>query len=347
MLTKRGLIAMASSLLAMFAPSVSAQDPNLPAAPVVFLEKANFSIASPTGKNLYFEGLPAVHYFLHNGLGDPVWQKNGGWTWAMPVSGLFMVRMTATTSEPVRTPSYRIRPLAVQMVHLTRPANDKLAFGLFGGMLAAAHYSNGQAGCTYQGFLRDSVSGQCKVTNFTLASERVANTIDGDFSTSYFSAGVNYRRGRLVASDDPVKWQWTVGGELQIHPYDMQPGGINRSLARTFGHHEWTVNAEVERRPDFDKLPGIFRPLLLFQPGSLRLAGSFTQRFGGGVDSPLNAGQLELSYVIDSASHVGWFVRRHQGFDYYNIRFQDARGFWAFGLIWDVARMDKLNTDTR
>ena len=71
------------SCAALLLPGVaSAQDQMLPRAPAVFLERAYFSLGTPTGKSLAFEGQPTVHFFFANGLGNAVWQKNGGFTWA-------------------------------------------------------------------------------------------------------------------------------------------------------------------------------------------------------------------------------------------------------------------------
>jgi len=322
------------------APAVRAQD--IPRTPIVFLEKAHFSLATPTGKNLLFEGQPTVHYFFLNRLSNQIWQREGGWRWTIPVSVLFQVRMSDTTSMPVRTPSYRIRPLYAQRIRLRRNPSDRLAFSLFGIGFGAAHYSNGQGGCTYLGFERTS-SGDCIVTDAPLAAQSKANTIDGDFSTSYVSLAFNWRAGRLLGSDDPVKWQYTVGAEAQVHPLNMKPGGINAEQALEWGRHQWSVTGEFERRITLAK---VLRPIraVAGDTGVLRFSALHEQRFGGGVASPLNRTQLEASYVADRIENFGLFVRWHSGFDYYNIQFQDRRGFFAVGVLWDLARLDRLNT---
>lgn len=339
MRTDRLWCAAAAALILAAAPT-PAQD--LPRTPIVFLEKAHFSLGTPTGKNLLFEGQPTVHYFFRNRLSDQVWQRDGGWQWTVPVSALFQVRMSDTTSMPVRTPSYRIRPLYVQLIRLRRAPGDRLAFSLLGFAAGAAHYSNGQAGCTYLGFERTS-GGDCAVTDPALAAQTRANTVDGDFSTSYVSLSANWRKGRLIGSDEPVKWQYTVGAEFQAHPLDMKPGGINAEQAREWGQHQWSLTGEYERRITLWKW---LRPIraIVGDTGVLRFAGLHEQRFGGDVSSPLNRTQLETSFVADRLESFGFFVRWHSGYDYYNIRFQETRKFIAAGVLWDLWRLDRLNT---
>jgi len=68
---RAGLLACAAAITlgaaGPFSP-VSAQI--APRTPAIFLEKAYFSFKSPTGKGLFFEGQPTVHYFLWNRLSD-------------------------------------------------------------------------------------------------------------------------------------------------------------------------------------------------------------------------------------------------------------------------------------
>ncbi|HYN82227.1 MAG TPA: hypothetical protein VES88_12045 [Gemmatimonadaceae bacterium] len=302
--------------------------------PIVFLEKAYFSLGTPTGKKLLFEGQPSAHFFFRNGLSNPVWQKRGGWQYAVPLSALFLVRMKDTVSAPVLTPSYRIRPLYLQLFHLSRSRNKPADFRLFGIGLGATHYSNGQRGCTYLGFFRTAGKEECEVSDPVLAGQSKANLEDGDFSTTYFSLAVNVRWGRLQAPHSPLARQLTIGGEFQAHPFNVRPGGINAAQAREWGQHQWSLSAEWEYRIQARRWPGV-----------TRLAGDFTQRFGGQVDSPLNATTLEASYVLDRVEHLGIFVRQHFGFDYYNIHFQERKPFFAIGVLWDPGRLDVLESD--
>ena len=68
-------------------------------------------------------------------------------------------------------------------------------------------------------------------------------------------------------------------------------------------------------------------------------------RHGGGLPDGLRRGQVEASYILKRAESLGLFLRYHAGFDYYNIRFQDKGSFWTFGFMWDVGRLDRLNSE--
>lgn len=331
----RRAAALAAAWVALAAPLAAQPQARTP---VVFLEKAYFSIGTPTRKNLLFEGQPTVHYFIRNRLADETWQRDGGIQWTLPVSAVFLVRMSDTTSEPVRTPSYRIRPLYTQVLWLWRPEN-RLEYRLLGASGGFTHYSNGQAGCTYQGFARDA-SDECIVTDAALAARRLTNTRDGDFSTSYLSAALHWRQGWLEKSDHPMRWQYSAQAEGQLHPYHIRPGGMNRAQARTYGQNQWSASAEAERRH------GVVGWLhWLAGPTAVsRVAGTYERRFGGPADVRLSRQQLELSVVGDSIESLGLFARLHRGFDYYNIQYQDTRPFFAVGVMWDVGRLDKLNT---
>jgi hypothetical protein len=336
--TSLSMVAGFSDLSAQSAPVIlpdgyEKQPPNL------FLERAYFSFASPTSKNLLFEGKPAVHYYLFNQFSDKVWQKGelrNGWGFAFPVSALFEVRMLDTLSEPVRTPSYRIRPIHLQAVRMTR-YKDPLDYRLVGLYFAAAHYSNGQQGCTYEGQSRTD-KGDCASTANASVFPSRNNRLDGDFSTSYLSAGVNVRHGRLFDTSEPMKWQITSNAEIQIHPIGLPPGGMNLQQARTFGQHQWSARLDAERR--------LTRKRIALGPdlpqGVFRATVESENRFGGKADRILRRSSFEMAYTLDRASHAGVFVRQNWGFDYYNIWYDQQRPFFSAGFIWDVGRLDLL-----
>lgn len=331
-------VAPALSIGAQQRASLPEESQNQQLAP--FLEKAYFAFASPTGKNLRFEGRPTVHYFLFNQYSDKVWQKgevqpsdgkSKRWAFAWPVSALFEVRMTDTVSDPVRTPSYRIRPFNLQGVRIFHDTADLTRFRLLGIAISAAHYSNGQQGCTYLGFERTTPGADCSVRNADTAARQIPNTIDGDFSTSYFCLAVDHRWARLFGTSDPLAWQFTLGGSLQLHPLELKPGGMNGAQAATYGQHQYSLRSEYERRFPSQTLQGV-----------ARLAGEYEERFGGGLPKRLRRGSLEVSYVLDRQSHVGIFLRQHWGFDYYNINFGNKDRFFSWGMMWDIGRFDLL-----
>ncbi len=332
---RRALLALALPLVA------GAQAGRLPSVPpVVFLEKAYFSFLTPSGKGLLFEGQPSVHYFFLNTLDNPNWQRGDAHlAWTAGVSELFVVRMTRdstrlqsgefASSEPVLTPSYHIG-FRQQLFWLWRPDNS-LHYILAGLTANELHHSNGQHGCTYLGSSRDKISGKCKVDDVALASQRIANTIDGDFSTTHFGLAGNVRWAQLAGIDKPMLWQLTGGLEWRRDPLDFSAGGTSFEQATQYGQHEWIVRSEGEH----------WNPKTW--PGFVRLAYERRMR-GGQINNPsLTAQTFELSYVFDRLSHVGVFARYHTGFDYYNIHFQETAPFFSIGAMWDIGRLDRLN----
>jgi hypothetical protein len=331
------------------APLCRAQSPDAVVAqsPVVFLEKAYFSLGTPSGKHVLFEGQPTVHYFIYNGLSSEKWQAAGGWNWALPVSSVFQVRMTRdgvplqtggqASSEPVLTPGYHIgvRPQAFYLWRFNNSARLLLA-GLTTGF---THYSNGQHGCTYLGSHREE-SGACVInsTDSLLARRQIANVVDGDFSTSYFSEALDIRfaqqSDRFGKADNFGTMRWSVIGglELQQDPLNVRPGGTNQEQSEQYGQRGLIARIGSEWRR-FGTAPGV-----------IRLQGDYSRRFGGFLPRGFGAEQLELSYIFDNWKSMGLFFRHHWGYDYYNIHFQERSPFWNIGLLWDLGRLDHFNS---
>jgi hypothetical protein len=309
--------------------------------PQVFLERAYFSFLTPSGKHLLFEGQPTVHYFFYNKLGDEGWQADGGWAFAVPLTSAFQVRMTKdgvllqngekSSSEPVLTPSYRIgvRPQAFYLWHGAGEDHYRL-LGITAGF---THYSNGQHGCTYIGFTRDSL-GNC-TGNGPLANQSIANVVDGDFSTSYFSEAVDYRWAKQTSTFGTTKYLVNAGIEFKQDPLNIRPGGTNAEQAKQYGQGEIDLRAEGEARR-LGRASGIGR-----------LSANLAHRYGGGMTSSLNGEQIEAAYLFDCLGEAGVFVRAHWGFDYYNIHFQEKASFWNVGLVWDLGRLDHLNANNK
>lgn len=330
MMNGRYLFALAFCAVTL-AAEVSAQTAGEhPRNPHLFLERSYFSPASPIGKGLLFEGEAAGHYFFYNGF-DWKWTRMGGWRFAVPVSMIFTVRMSDDFSSPVRTPSYRIRPIWVQALHAEPEGEDPLAFAIWGVSAGITHYSNGQSGCTFQGFVPDGEGDECAVDDPALALQRRANVRDGSFSTTYLGARLDWRRGRQQQSAGPMGSQHTMELEFQIHPIGFKPGGIDRLQAREYGLHQVNAGYEFEKRTE------------RWKGGVARWAvhGMLRTPFDGG--DAWTAGDIEYSFISDRLQHVGVFARLHAGGDYYNIRFQEDRPFLVLGVIWDPNRIDYHN----
>ena len=99
----------------------------------VFLEKSYISLLTLNNKNLFLEGYAANHYWFVNSLGDAAWRREGGVKWKnFPISMIFVARIFKVFSSPVRTPSFILRPLYMQLFYLNRSGtgtNDR--FRLF------------------------------------------------------------------------------------------------------------------------------------------------------------------------------------------------------------------------
>jgi hypothetical protein len=309
---------------------------SIPADAHLFLERAYFAPGNPVGKHastLLFEGDAAAHYFLFNTM-DWDWTHTGGWRFAMPVSFMPIVRMSTTISSPVLTPSYRVRPLWFQAIHLTPETKDTKAFSMWALALGVMHYSNGQDGCTYEGFVRDTTKKEqpCVVQNSAIAAQRTPNTRDGDFSTTFIPVGWNWRRGRLLDTSLQVGHQHTIGVEVQINPLGMRPGGIDRDLALQYGRHQINGSYEYEWR------------VLSRAAGMRRLAFKATFRTPQDTGKVGSTSSAEFSRVYDRRQGFGWFVRTTFGGDYYNIHFKEqSNPLVTFGAMWDQNRIDYYN----
>ena len=335
---RRTLWALGAALPAALvaAGSLGAQDLELhPRSPVMFLEKSYFFPLAPYRRSLLFEGQAAGHYFIVNRL-HWAWTHDGGWAYTVPVSMVSDVRMSDATSEPVRTPSYRIgiRPQFLYAWPEDADPGTVKVFGVSGGFM---HYSNGQAGCTYLGYARPRPDAECAVSDPALAAERRANTLDGDFSTSYFSLALHGLRGRHHGYRGPMRIQHLASLELQLHPLNIRPGGMNREQALGYGQHVLQGSYELERR------------LFLARPGRglarLGFRGGYRFPYSGGEDGRFLT--TEVSYAFDCLQKFGFVLRWHLGNDYYNINFQDTRPLVAFGMMWDPGRIDAFNRIAR
>ena len=312
--------------------ALAAQDvDSYPQSPTLFLEKSYLFPASPLHRSLLFEGEAAGHFFIWNNL-DWAWARDGGWKVTVPVSMVFSVRMSDTTSEPVRTPSYKIG-VKPQFIYGWPEGKDPSRFAVMAWSGGFTHYSNGQQGCMYLGFRRASPNAACVVFNPALAVERRANTIDGDFSTSFLSAAFHFTWGRHNGIRGPIRYQHITGIEFQAHPLGLKPGGTNAEQAIEYGQHVLNGTYEFERR---------FR-LLKKTQGLFRVGARGGHRFAYKDGEDWSYVTIESSYAFDRLRKFGVVGRWHLGSDYYNINFQDTRPLFAIGVMWDPNRIDAFN----
>ena len=249
------------------------------------------------------------------------------------------IRMNADRSNPVRTPSYRIRATH-QVLWMRRNKSDNLKYTVQGFKLTAfGHYSNGQSGCRFRGFAYDAdANGDsvCVVANASIAARREVNIDNGDFSTSYFALAFDRRTGRIIDVTGPMRSSREWGAEYQVHPLGLKPGGTDRDQASAYGTHEVVGRYAQECRRAVDhRLAGVLRGSVL---GVVRF---------GPETTPLLRVETEVSYIFDHLATFGFFVRHHAGFDYYNIRYFDKRPFFSVGFKFDPGRLNLVATDVR
>ena len=317
--------------------------------PNIFQESSTIAFGTPSDERVLFEARPALHLYALNQFGDKVWQKTGtrdSESWlpkrvAMATGFSFLpeIRMNTDRSNPVRTPSYRIRATH-QVLWMRRNSSDHLKYTVQGFKLTAfGHYSNGQSGCRLRGFAyAASTNGDslCVAANASVAAKREVNIDNGDFSTSYFAFAFDRRTGRIIDATGPMRNSREWGAEFQVHPLGLKPGGTDRDQASAYGTHEVLGRYAEERRLAGERrVAGVLRVSLL---GVLRF----------GPDArPIRRSEAEVSYIFDHLATFGFFVRHLAGFDYYNIRYFDTKPFVSIGFKFEPGRLDLIATDAR
>ncbi len=320
--------------------------PGFPEPAQVFLERSYFAPISPTGEGYIFEGAAALHLFIQNRITWP-WSLDRGSAWAVSTSFLPVARMSDIASEPVLTPSYRIRPILAQRISINPRARasrlesfailasrraDLKPVRIHGLSLGATHYSNGQDGCTRQGYGRTPGSEVCVVVDAPLAAENRPNLRDGDFSTTYFQLRYDHRIA-LRDDDGLIHRQFTASVEGQVHPIGLKPGGINGELAALYGQHQLNGSLEWEFLHPFFGRWDITR---------LSVATRYRPRRLDGRD--WTSTDVEVARSSVSARGVGVFLRARFGGDDYNIRFAERRfPRFFFGAVWEPNAIRAIN----
>jgi hypothetical protein len=248
------------------------------------------------------------------------------------LSFLPVVRMMDVASSPVRTPAYRIRPFHLQLIHAPRQDTARGSFRMQALAIGYTHYSNGQDGCTFEGFIRNIARDACEVADAALASRQRVNTRDGDFSTSYIPMRLDLRRGTLDRATFRVRTQHSVGAEFQIHPIGMPIGGISRQLATAYGQHQVSGWYEYEVASH------------LRAAGFTRLSAMGKYRVASAGGSDWWTATAEIANTWDDLEGFGIFGRLRVGYDDYNIRFRERAGpSVTVGFTWDARTIRQFN----
>jgi hypothetical protein len=184
----RPLIVVLVILTADTASAAAQSSPVGDVQPNIFQESSTIALGTPSGKKLLFEARPALHLYVLNQFGDKQWQKRGEretslrWlakaAFATGFSFLPELRMSTDRSNPVRTPSYRIRATQ-QVLFMKRGDSDADKYRITGWKLTAfGHYSNGQSGCRLLGYAavdREGGDSICVSVDPVVAARREPN----------------------------------------------------------------------------------------------------------------------------------------------------------------------------
>ena len=319
----------------------------------VFLEKSYLSPGSPFGRNFIMEGQTSRHFFLYNGLTRPAlktpsqkskgpWLRDGGLQCTALTSMIMVIRIYSDFSAPVRTPSFIFRPFYGQLFYLDR---DETTNKLYAFATGITHHSNGQAGCTFLGSVYDRDLNDCVINDSTLSAQRIANTLDGSFSTNFIPLDFGFRWAKIGAGESmdrqlsiQVKMQFEINQLMKV-PESI--GSMTQELAEQYGENLMGFYAEWEWRIDSPRSEGVGRIAVWYQA-----------RFRRYMEGSTRSAYVELAYTLKNyfkldgtatpGEGLGLFARLHWGSDYYNIRFQDTDPFIQLGLMWDLGRLDKF-----
>lgn len=305
--------------------------------PVAFLERTTISVSSD--RRQAFEARPALHVLLWNGLDTPEILDRGGTAAVASLSFLGDFRIWRDPSTPVRTPTYEPRA-RLQIFHVAHlgPPEDPLAPGVRAHRLVGAlsfdvgHRSNGEEGCALADHVRvGKTDFDCTPTTDP-PSDRL-NLRDGSFTTNYGGAGVALRwlpgagaglpaGSALTASSD---FEWNVPCDLGA----CMPAAMRARYGAV--RATWALEGEL--------------PVAIAQawtgprPLRVRLGAEGSVHLGTTGRGPWADLSAEVAIVRAAAGglDMGLFVRRHQGPDYLNIRFEEALDAWIVGIVVDPA----------
>jgi hypothetical protein len=253
------------------------------------------------------------------------------WGWQLSTTPMVRLRMFDETSNPVRTPSYMPKATLqfARLQNLTRlrdhnePEFNEGPIGMWlVEVVPFGHHSNGQNGCLFESQTRDPVTGECDESDPT--KHGIIKKRDGSFSTNYFEATVHYGRLGLDSEGAPeieyaTRWEWRIGGGVQLNPKGFVGGSIDDELADIYGQTRIILDATVARR-DFWRCGRA--------EGDARIQ-FFTDAPAG---IPTTITRVEASCLPRGWGGAGIFIRVHHGQDYYNLGFAESITRFQFGI---------------
>lgn len=300
------------------------------------MERSYASVSSD--RRQAFEVDPALHLILRNGLEAPRVLESGGITASLSLSFLGALRVFREDSAPVRTPTFEPRA-KLQLFAVGRPRAgapppaDVSPPWLAALELTVGHRSNGQQGCALAEHVRTG-RGDFDCVPLTDPPSDALDLASGSFTTQYLAIGLAGQR-QLGGPDRPAVF---VSGRsaLEWHPPCHFGACMPEPMRRRYGAAVGRLSVELE-------LPAVWRvsrwvPFLGAESDlGLRmvLAGS---RHLGTVGRPAfgdASAELAVLSRTPRGLGVGVFVRRHQGRDDLNIRFEERLDAWIAGIMLD------------
>lgn len=270
---------------------------------------------------------------------EPTWHGAS----SLMLTPAFVIRQLDDSSAAVRTPTFNPRlqfqylwvrktlDPGVSGVHAKDPRKWKHVDAPIIDVMFA-HYSNGQAGCFYEGqqFQRSESDGDfhCVWPSGMEPASKKINESDGSFSTWFLRGGAGYQRMWVDGprAGTPIKGRI---GMLVSYRYHF-PFLTEDPQAPLYGDHRWRVDLEAELHR-YDCLAGAWR---------FAVVG---ERANAAHDYPRNRLSLELSRSLTSLYGLGAFARIHRGQDYYNISFSHRLNVLQWGLYFDLDRPDRFS----
>ena len=250
------------------------------------------------------------------------------WKLNIYASSMIRLRMTRSRSSPVRTPSFEPKG-TLQFVRVTKMSTSPLRSSvLIINFVPWGHHSNGQDGCSLEGYSRDEDSGNCRPGEDFNPQDPALNLHDGSFSTNYSRLGL-YRSWLWNGSHREV----TIGAEVEGHHSAFPWGNMSDELYERYGKLRFSAS---------------FGMLIPIRDSKLALRYWY-QRIAGISKPPPTANQatrntniLEGAWYLPAIPDLGVYGRYYHGRDYYNIHFEREISRLEFGLTfaWQGLRPD-------
>ena len=291
-----------------------------------FLERSTVSVSSD--RSQIYEVDPAAHLLLWNGLDDGDALDAGGFASAGSLSFLGAFRMLHADSAPIRTPTFEPRArLQLFRSAVLRRSGAAAPHRLLGALeLSAGHRSNGQNGCALADHVRYGPSDFACAPVGQVESRRL-NLEDGSFTTNYLGAGLSGLWSLPGAQQPPLVFTAGTTAEWNLPcnfgacmPFEMR--------AR-YGDVVLRASANVE-------LPALVQLSIARLQADLGLRATIAGSAHLGVDEsgPFGDASAEVALLFRPRRGLATslFVRRREGRDPLNIRFEERFDAWILGV---------------